>query len=158
MRPIKFRAWDTQNKEMWKNGAMDLRDGDWTEDTISIFITLNSGIAGFYSDDGGKSGLWEHEVRLSDDRIILMQFTGLLDKNGKEIYEGDIVRGNGRPSDCVIVPMLGGLSVLNIHNFGQEHNELIALPTNDAQTASWLRESEILGNLYENPELLKEPK
>lgn len=84
----------------------------------------------------------------------LLQFTGLHDENGKEIYEGDIVRGEAK-DPFVIVPMLGGLSIHNINNLGQKHNELISMPTNDAQTASWLMASIVIGNIYSNPELVE---
>ena len=91
-----------------------------------------------------------------DSRYALMQFTGLRDKNNVPVYEGDIVKGEAK-DPFVIVPMLGGLSMHNINNLGQEHNELISMPTNDAQTASWLEESIVIGNIYENPELLSNP-
>ncbi|MDD5007300.1 MAG: YopX family protein [Syntrophorhabdaceae bacterium] len=132
MREIKFRAWDREQYEMSYSDPLD--------DLECASSWFNS--------------LEDRDIRASGN-IELMQYTGLKDKNGKEIYEGDIGHGN-RLVSFIIVPILGGLSVLNIRFFGQEHNELIALPTNDAQTAAWLHESEVIGNIYENPELLKD--
>lgn len=98
-----------------------------------------------------------YHFALGDDVMItdkpVMQFTGLTDRHGKEIYEGDIVKGDV-PYLMVVVSIYGGLSIHPIRNLGQKHNELIAMPTNDAQTASWLMETEIIGNIYENPELI----
>ena len=88
------------------------------------------------------------------NKIVLMQGTGINDKNGVEIFEYDIVKGNHK-DNFIIVPILGGLSLHNTCYVGEGWNELIAHPTNDVQTASWLRDSEIIGNQYQNPELIK---
>ena len=73
---------------------------------------------------------------------ILMQFTGLTDKNGKEIYEGDIVRTTGWPDGDPVYWVDGRFCV------GQ--------PSNLADFLGSIAEGcEIIGNIYENPELLK---
>jgi uncharacterized phage protein (TIGR01671 family) len=64
MREIKFRAWDKDEKRMRYGG---------------FFVQASSG----YAVDEGREQF---------ENYHLMQFTGLKDKNGKEIYEGDIVR------------------------------------------------------------------
>lgn len=132
MREIRFRAWDKVKSDMsYQNPFWSGSNG---------FIHIVDIYTGYDN--------WEETKHYE-----IMQFTGLLDKNNVPIYEGDIVKGEAK-DPFVIVPMLGGLSIHNINNLGQEHNELISMPTNDAQTASWLEESIVIGNIYENPELL----
>lgn len=96
-----------------------------------------------------------HETnKTQNEPKYLMQYTGIKDADGTEIYDGDIVKGN-HADNFVIIPMCGGLSILNVKHYGEGHNELVADPTNEVQTASWLAESKVIGNIYKNPGLLK---
>lgn len=76
----------------------------------------------------------------------LMQFTGLLDNSGKEIYEGDIVQlSHWQPS---------------IYQVGFDRGAFCFFGANDAESAyyndaKYLEGCEIIGNVYESPELLK---
>ena len=78
------------------------------------------------------------------DDMIFMQFTWLLDKNGKEIYESDIIYDtwNAMPG---WIPIKSKLSVVEFSNywfnFWQKHIDRLL----------------IIGNIYENPELLTNP-
>lgn len=81
---------------------------------------------------------------------VLMQYTGIKDKNGIEIYEGDILRGScGIPPTKVmgeVVYRLGSYHVNTPHFPGE--CLLIDFPR-------FVRGVEVIGNIYENPELLE---
>jgi uncharacterized phage protein (TIGR01671 family) len=91
--------------------------------------------------------------------IVVMQFTGLTDKNGKEIYEGDVVRVIETvrllpsPDEVASREQLDFVGVIEWDNEGADYNidskkgDLRGLGV-DGQ------EYEITGNIYENPELL----
>lgn len=75
----------------------------------------------------------------------LMQYTGLKDKNAKEVYEGDIIKHN--VDDMVgVVTYSAGLYRFVIENLAQ--TEIIA------DLCDYDFEPEVLGNIYENPELV----
>lgn len=114
MREIKFRAWD--GKSMFNVEQ----------------ITFNEAIWGCDKGRGVSIVFQPH--------IILMQFTGLHDKNGKEIYEGDIL--------CW--PKYEG-----------KKNQIRWVVEWNNDRAGWTdwsprNEAEVIGNIYENPELLNQ--
>lgn len=80
------------------------------------------------------------------DEVVLMQSTGLHDKNGKEIFEGDIIKMvkdvYSDPTYYEVIRHLGGAYRLESNQHGCE---------------LWLRHTncEVIGNIYENPDLLE---
>ncbi len=115
MRIYKFRAWDKTQRRLL------------TLETCT-FTIKNTGFI-VWDMDGNEI--------LSHETGELMQFTGLLDKNGKEIYEGDVAKyffkGNSRYYNLTVKDLL-------------EVGMMI-------QDGFKYEESEVIGNIYENHEL-----
>lgn len=143
MRDIKFRAWDKKRKRMYQvlHLHLDSREEVWA--TVKGFDIIEQK---------------DIHIRIQPKYIELMQYTGLNDKNGKEIYEGDIVKyfgkwkgGNAVPPDFMphrISWVMGGFHAIpmDIHTAVSSH------------ATNWKgvghTDCEIIGNIYENPELL----
>ena len=128
MREIKFRAWDKVNKRIIKS-------------------------VGFTDSDCGR--LWQREESTVDDhsnftgssdKWIPMQFTGLFDKNGKEIYEGDILKHDLWGVDAVVWD-----SVCAGFRCQREEEDGHDLSFCDVHR----RRVRVIGNVWENPDLLK---
>lgn len=89
-----------------------------------------------------------------EGNVKIMQFTGLFDKNGKEIYEGDIVKtDNYNGVHYFVVEFMekycGSLSAFVFDCVDGEYSSVHCEATHS---------SEVIGNIYENPELLEDLK
>ena len=90
----------------------------------------------------GKSTSRILNIHGSDDNVVFMQFTGLKDKNGQEIYEGDIVKIDG---------MVGKVF------WDKEWTQFKCqwTPHQFFSLMTYPKNREVIGNIYENKELLK---
>lgn len=112
MREIKFRAWFPEENAMKQQEDVVLSDG--------VF------------------GVWNEKEEIVEGRHFLMQYTGLKDKNGREIYEGDVIKNVSKYSAF--------FETTDVVKFrGGAFTTLGFMSGNDV---------EVVGNVYENPELL----
>jgi len=142
MRVIKFRAWDNKEKKM-------LYDSD-LETYGTPLISLEGILCSSWTSEGGGG---VEKLVDEQDRYILQQFTGLLDKNGKEIYEGDVIEIDYRSIavDCTIYK---GEVFFNTDR-SLSNLEWGLWTKKGYHRTDFLGELKIIGNIYENPELLE---
>ena len=125
----KFRAWDKHSQKMFANDELIIWNGN------------------VYANDSKKLSC-NHLKGWSIDEEYLMQSTGLKDKNGQEIFEGDIVDYKGRKA---VIKWHGSYASF-IYRFVDELKERVS---------EWYPlflayyHFEIIGNIYENKDILE---
>jgi uncharacterized phage protein (TIGR01671 family) len=123
MREIKFRVWDKESKILYQK----IWNLQWCINGIRFAWDD-------YENSDGETMITE----LIKNSYELMQYTGLLDKNGKEIYEGDILKFNTKGGNEMVYQVKWKGKGFKPTRMSEDNQE----------------EIEIIGNIYENPELL----
>ena len=130
MRELKFRAWDKDTKRYWNVGGLGFEKGRLIEVYLDNYPTTLEG----------------NEECKKPDEVILEQYTGLKDKNDKEIYEGDIVEiyKGGATYEVAWFEKYGGWFCFSNND---DHYEPL-----------YQADFEVIGNIHENKELLEGEK
>lgn len=150
----RYKAWDKIHKIMYE--VDDIMSIDFGKSEISV-----------------KTLFFDQTNRYNFDAIVLMQSTGLSDKNGKEIFEGDILKFNDTWSDyCYEGYVDGEITGVNYVEIGTESTAFIFSKTKypDSSLFYYANEErltfqeiitdddfefEVVGNIYTDPKLLE---
>lgn len=130
-RDIKFKGWDSVNEVMLPVESINFREG---------YVSLNEG---------------DNSLTDTLEMIELIQYTGLKDKNGKEVYEGDIIESplwEDEPYEIVFKDY--AFKVRDIRKKIMYGSDLF-FDIDDSLSGCVGETFEVIGNIYENPELLR---
>ena len=141
MREIKFRMWSKNYEQMFDNDALVLMYTAMAKTTKKNVPAVN-----------------ESEIELPDEGIalpfqddaVLMQYTGLKDKTGKEVYEGDIIvcgHDTGKSYNRYVIEFSDSAHAYLAKQVGC---------TSHIGSGYWGNTMLVIGNIHENPELLEE--
>ncbi|MBS0956650.1 hypothetical protein JK195_15835 [Lactiplantibacillus plantarum] len=137
---IKFRAWNGYRK-MMADYVSALQNGDTQGTPSSVNVIVN-----------GKNETWD----IKNDHVKLLQFTGLKDVNGNDIYEGDIVQ----PVSSHMNLKRGKPFKVKKGNYvyGKWIAKDISNKKFGVDGCYFSDEMQLIGNVHENPELLEADK
>ena len=132
MKELKFRIWIKDEKRYYDES-----------DEESYMIVPNGNVT-YTSEAYEEDGAWFNDTTSATNDVIVEQYTGLKDENGKEIYEGDIVTLNGEweeieGTDCSVITFENGCFMVG--------------DTNEA--GSYLSDWRVIGNVHQNADLLE---
>lgn len=134
-REIKFRVWDKYEKQMYPISSIDY--DIFSQEIRIIAVGHKNGMCTAYNKN-------HNSEKCDITALELMQYTGLHDKNGKEIYEGDIVKIKYRDEDIgKVIYEYNGFSI-DVTNMNKNYGR-VSFVNNFI---------EVIGNIYDNPELL----
>lgn len=133
MRELKFRVWDSEYKEMLYNGNM------LSQEDGRVYANYKIGVIKAFS----------------PNCYTVMQYIGLNDKNGKNIFEGDIVEFDDSLTNSRPVKGIGEIVFCKDLNLVRAPSYCIHFlkPTQGIHTNMW-GDIKVIGNVFENPELL----
>lgn len=136
MKDNKFRAWETLNQKMY---YLDLALYAWNDISNTHKFALPP----------NRQSLRESYTMMNLDALKIMQYTGIKDRSGNNIYEGDVVKGK-RSSHWH-----DGYDKVNAKVYFDQRNLSFCVKGLGGGHLYNIEDLEVLGNVYENEDLLK---
>jgi uncharacterized phage protein (TIGR01671 family) len=137
-RELKFRIWDKQNKKWIENSSSLHCYSNWTicPFTGNLVDYVGDFSCNSFTSSAATDYYWQGTTIIKEPRYIIQQYTGLQDCDGKEIYEGDVIL-NDEDKEIVRWGFCGWLC------------------GNESFADLDMRRVKIIGNVFDNPELIK---
>ena len=158
-RELKFRVWNKATKS-WLND--DAGTHCWSEYCLNIFtgevVEIVTSDNKFFSRANEPNFYFDKNTHVKESPYVVQQYTGLKDRHEKEIYEGDILRHEFYPHNKNFVMKWNVLSwkLFDTKEYGDEYIESAVTFDVENDKNRWVvDELEVIGNIMENPELLK---
>lgn len=128
MREIKFRAIHKSTLKKWYTDELYFHDGKWFENYRAL----------------------DNYFPINLEQCVVLQYTGLTDKNGIEIYEGDVIICEGYRGYYVSFKE-GCFALEYLDTITRAIHYARVTPINHIRTTEW----EVIGNIYEHPHLME---
>lgn len=143
MREIKFRCWHPNKRQLVYLDWKEIADHGDCQMKMSSHHFAYQVWLNFLLPAHNINGKYQEDPYIDLNGIEWMQYTGFKDKNGNEIYEGDIL-----DHDTAVGDFLGAVT------WHDKDGYYFIEGNSDNKLGIYGKHSEVVGNLYENPELL----
>lgn len=173
-RQLKFRIWDKENNKFVQDATYKTRDSYWylraSDGALVNFMCSLGGTpdeSDTCTENEPLNAYWKGEELVMEPQYDIQQFTGILDTEGREIYEGDILQVLITDEEWLTPSVVvwskydeAGYSLANVLKIEDCQKQLIGHTVNGIELTQQYPMTnkgryKIIGNVFENPELLK---
>ncbi|EHZ4884889.1 hypothetical protein K5688_000378 [Campylobacter lari] len=138
LKDFDFRVWDNHNKKYIDSFPYSIKK---YQNENEVFLPFSTDLREY-----GFNETFKNEIQIPSDRVEVELWTGLYDKNGEKIYEGDIIDINADPfifKDIVCIDMIMGIEL-------KESNYHLCNVVKNFTYGDYIDEIEVVGNIHEN--------
>ncbi|MBT0825268.1 hypothetical protein KJQ78_08390 [Campylobacter lari] len=146
-----FRAYDNHNKKYIDNIPYSIKK---YQNENEVFLPFSTDLREY-----GFNEIFKNEIQIPSDRVEVELWTGFYDKNGKKIYENDILK-NEVFDEYYLVSWNETSKMLRVYTYdtnaqGKLYKKENAVDISFFKTIPSNKYMEVIGNIHENPELLE---
>ncbi len=165
-RQLKFRIWDKQYKKWIENSSSFHCNSNWTicpfTGNVVDYVGADCEHGESFTASPANDYYWEDGKLIKEPRYITQQYTGLKDRDGKDIYEGDIIEHTfSKTTDDETSIHFGSKLNGSVSFCNHLCAYILTIISDDRHNGDTFQlmnhapSKKIIGNIFENPELLK---